>query len=174
MPVRFRAARLMAVALAACSPLLMGASSLSSGFETRILAAHNRERASLDIAPLHWNAELAADAQKWANHLAATGAFKHAPERIDEPQGENLWAGTRNAFVVESRVGAWIREKSHFKQGVFPHNSTTGDVEDVGHYTQLIWRDTHKVGCAQATGTREDFLVCRYSSAGNYIGERVY
>ncbi len=174
MPVRFRAKRLMIVMIAACSPLLTGATSLSSGFEMRVLAAHNRERASLDIPPLRWNPALAADAQKWADHLASTGAFKHAPEQEDDPQGENLWAGTRNAFVVESRVGAWIREKSYFKQGVFPHNSTTGNVEDVGHYTQLIWRDTRDVGCAQAAGAREDVLVCRYSSAGNYIGEPVY
>ena len=174
MPVRFFASRLMVAVIAACSPLLIGAASLSSGFEMRVLAAHNRERATLDIEPLRWNAGLAADAQKWADHLAATGSFKHAPEQDDDPQGENLWAGTRDAFVLESRVGAWIREKSYFKQGVFPHNSTTGNVEDVGHYTQLIWRDTRQVGCAQAAGGREDILVCRYSSAGNYIGERVY
>jgi hypothetical protein len=30
------------------------------------------------------------------------------------------------------------------------------------------------VGCAEATSTREDILVCRYSAAGNYLGERPF
>jgi len=37
-----------------------------------------------------------------------------------------------------------------------------------------MWRDTRAVGCAIARGAREDVLVCRYSQAGNYIGERPF
>jgi len=174
MSLDFRSTRARLFFALACAPLLVSANGLSSGFETRILAAHNRERDSLNIEPLRWNAGLAASAQVWADHLAATGSFEHAPERADAPQGENLWAGTKSAFALESRVGAWIREKKYFKQGRFPQNSTTGRIEDVGHYTQLIWRDTRDVGCAEATGKEEDVLVCRYSSAGNYVGEAVF
>ena len=50
---------------------------------------------------------------------------------------------------------------------MFPDNSTTGKVEDVGHYTQVIWRATSEVGCAEATSADEDILVCRYTEAGN-------
>ena len=50
--------------------------------------------------------------------------------------------------------------------------SKSGDVENVGHYTQMIWRDTRQVGCATAVGQSEEFLVCRYSTAGNVYGER--
>ena len=71
-------------------------------------------------------------------------------------------------------VGAWVREKQFFRQGVFPDNSTTGRVEDVGHYTQLVWRATTAMGCAQASGAGEDILVCRYAEAGNYRGERPF
>jgi len=69
-------------------------------------------------------------------------------------------------------VAAWIREKQFFRPGVFPDNSTTGRVEDVGHYTQVIWRATTEVGCAETTSADEDILVCRYTEAGNYRGER--
>ena len=162
------------LALALSSPLLIGANDLASAFDVRVLAVHNQERASMGLVPLRWNPALAGSAQAWANHLAATGSFRHAPESEDNPQGENLWAGTKGYFPLEARVTAWVREKRYFKRGIFPANSTTGNVEDVGHYTQLIWRDTHEVGCAQATGAREDVLVCRYSSPGNYIGEKVF
>lgn len=39
-------------------------------FEKDCLKAHNEYRAKHRVPPLKWNAELAADAQKWANHLA--------------------------------------------------------------------------------------------------------
>ena len=162
-----------AAAIVAAS-LLSGATSYGGGFDQRLLSVHNAERANLGLPPMRWNADLAESAQGWANHLAATGRFEHAPDTPDDPQGENLWAGTRGYFSPEAMVNAWVREKRYFKAGRFPNNSTTGDVEDVGHYTQLIWRETVQVGCARAANRAEDFLVCRYSEAGNYIGERPF
>lgn len=164
----------LGAAAMAAAALLSGATSASGGFDQRVLTAHNAERAALGLPPLRWNANLAVDAQRWANHLAATNRFEHAPDEKGEPQGENLWAGTRGYFSPEAMVNAWIREKRYFRPGPFPYNSTTGDVEDVGHYTQLVWRETGEVGCARAANQGEDFLVCRYSQAGNYIGERPF
>ncbi len=96
------------------------------------------------------------------------------PESEADPQGENLWAGTRNYFSPEDMVGAWAREKRNFRPGAFPANSTTGRVEDVGHYTQLGWRNTEEVGCARAAGVEEEVLVCRYANPGNYLGEKPF
>jgi hypothetical protein len=160
-------------ALALFAPLLTGASGVSQTFEARVLAMHNVERARMGVGPLRWDPALAVSAQRWADALAATGRFQHAPENRFAPEGENLWAGTKGYFAPEAMVDAWIREKKYFRPGVFPNNSVTGEVEDVGHYTQLIWRATGEVGCAKATGAREDILVCRYAEAGNYIGEKV-
>lgn len=165
------AGRLTLVCGALASPWLLGAASFAGTFDDRVLAAHNRERATLGIAPLAWDPALAADAAKWAKYLAATGKFEHAPENARQPEGENLWAGTKGYYSAEAMVDAWVREKRYYKPGKFPANSTTGRVGDVGHYTQLMWRDTGRVGCAVATGAEEDVLVCRYSDAGNYIGE---
>jgi uncharacterized protein YkwD len=166
--------RLACGALAALAPMMMGSMDLTAGFEQRLLGAHNRERTATGIAPLHWSPSLAASAQKWADHLAATGKFQHAPENPLLPQGENLWAGTAGYYSYEAMVDAWIREKRNFRPGLFPNNSVTGRVADVGHYTQLMWRTTGEVGCAQARSKGEDILVCRYSDAGNYLGERPF
>lgn len=143
----------------------------SPAFDRRILAVHNRERQNLGLEPLSWNQALAQSARQWAEHLAATGRFEHAPENRSTPEGENLWAGTKGYYPPEAMVGAWIQEKKFFRPGPFPANSTTGRVEDIGHYTQVVWRATRQVGCAQAASANEDILVCRYGEAGNYRGE---
>jgi hypothetical protein len=165
--------RLFAIALLGCSPLLMGGTATRADFNSRLLAAQNAERAAQGVPPLDWNDRLASDARGWANELAATGRFEHSP---DEPgqdlQGENLWAGTPRVYSPEAMVRLWAAEKKDYRPGVFPNNSRSGDVENVGHYTQLIWRGSRRVGCAIATGRDEEFLVCRYSQAGNVYGQR--
>jgi hypothetical protein len=173
MPIRWKSV-LAACAVVAIAPAEIGAVHLPATFDQRILDAHNRERLRLGLYPLKWNDVLAQSAQRWADHLAATGRFEHAPENRDAPEGENLWAGTKGYYPVEAMVDAWVREKRYFKYGVFPNNSTTGNVEDVGHYTQIVWRATSEVGCAEAESAEEDILVCRYAEAGNYIGERPF
>jgi hypothetical protein len=165
--------QVIAVAILAATPLLVGATGEGVDFNARLLAAHNSARAAAGIPPLVWNAALAADARKWADALAATGRFDHSPDDPGKPlEGENLWAGTPHAFSPEAMVALWAAEKKDYRPGVFPNNSVSGDVDDVGHYTQMIWRGTHEVGCATAIGHDEQVLVCRYSQPGNVYGER--
>ena len=160
--------------LALLSTLLVGGTDLGTNLDARLLAAHNRERSAAGLQPLGWDNRLAADAADWAAYLAETGEFEHSDADESDPQGENLWEGTRAAFAPEDMVGMWIEEKRHFMQGVFPNNSRTGNLEDVGHYTQLMWRDTGRVGCAKKSNDENDVLVCRYAAAGNVIGERPF
>jgi hypothetical protein len=175
--VRTRAARIAAsLALAASALLLQGNIGRTTNLEDRLLAAHNRERAQLAIPPLRWDDELETSAAEWADYLTELGDLEHYPDDPSDPdpQGENLWLGTRDYFSPEQMVGMWIDEKKHFKPGVFPANSNTGRLDDVGHYTQLMWRTTDRVGCAVAENQEYDFLVCRYSEGGNVIGERPF
>lgn len=172
--MKFRNSRqLVATALLGLSPLLMGGTALRADFDARLLAAHNAERTALGVPPLTWNDQLAGDARLWANKLAASGRFEHSPDEAGKDvEGENLWAGTPRAFSPEAMVHLWVAEKRDYRPGVFPDNSRSGEVENVGHYTQVIWRSTRQVGCATAVGEQEEVLVCRYSEAGNVYGER--
>ena len=164
-----------ALAALAAAPTMLGSVSRNHDFNARLLNAHNHERAALGIPALGWSDQLAASAEKWADHLGKTGAFEHSPDETGQPvEGENLWAGTRGYYSPEKMVGLWLAEKRDFKPGLFPANSRSGDVEQVGHYTQIMWRQTKAVGCAIAQSHNEDVLVCRYSTAGNVTGERPY
>ena len=160
-------------AAVAMLPLLSANVGMCDNFAGRMLAAHNRERAAIGVPALGWDAKLAADAAEWAAHLSARNRLAHAPdEGAAAQEGENLWAGTANRFGLEAMVQLWIDEKRDFKPGIFPNNSRSGDIEAVGHYTQLVWRATAKVGCALGHGREYDFLVCRYTNPGNVMGDR--
>jgi len=170
----FSSALRTCLAALAMLPLLSANVGMCDNFAARLLAAHNRERAAIGVPALGWDAKLAADAAEWAAHLSAGNVLAHSPDQGAAAQeGENLWAGTANRFGLESMVQLWIDEKRDFKPGTFPNNSRSGDIEAVGHYTQLVWRATTKVGCALAHERQFDFLVCRYANPGNVAGDRV-
>ncbi len=137
----------------------------NQSLEQRLLDTHNVERQRVGFKPLIWDAKLASDAAAWAKHLAVTNSFDHAPQSA---HGENLWMGSTSDYQPEEMVGAWVDERQFLRSGKFPNVSRTGNWADVGHYTQLIWYNTTKLGCAVATGHGSDFLVCRYDPPGNW------
>lgn len=157
--------------LAVIVSFLTGMQGRTTDFENRILKSHNHERLALGLPPLKWDDELAQRAKNWADHLAVNGKFEHSPNVPGQPlEGENIWGGTPGAYFPEDMVGLWIAEKTYFVEGVFPANSKTGRVQDVSHYTQLVWRRTGAVGCAMSKSGQEEIMVCRYSEPGNVRG----
>ena len=172
-----RITRALALLATAAVAMPAGAASYSTSFASefpaRILAAHNAERARAGKAPLVWDNALGAAAAAYAQQLAFTGRFEHSNGRARRGVGENLWMGSHGYFPVEAMVGSWASERRWFRAGVFPNNSRTGNWADVAHYTQMIWPTTQRVGCALASTGRTDYLVCRYSNAGNIDGRTV-
>lgn len=149
-----------------------GQAKQAKALEQEILAAHNKYRKEVGVPDLTWSPTLAAHAQAWANQLASTGRFDHSTDPHGE--GENLAKGTVGADSAAKLVDLWGSEKQYFQPGIFPDVSTTGNWADVGHYTQVVWRNTTQVGCGVAMGGGSAVLVCRYSPPGNYEEEPVY
>lgn len=165
--------RLTPVVLALAALLASGAAR-AEDLRATALNVHNREREELGLPPLTWSPRLAQAAAQWADILADRGRMEHAPWKARRGQGENLAMGTRGAFSSAALMRGWVREKRDFRYAAFPAFSATGRWQDVGHYTQMIWKGTTQVGCARARGQRFDFLVCRYSPPGNYVGRKPY
>jgi hypothetical protein len=142
-------------------------------FDQKLLAAHNAERDRRHLPRLIWSDQLAQHAKSWAAKLAHDDRMVHS-DRKDRPgEGENLWNGTASYFGPEDMVGSFLSERKSFKAGTFPEVSKTGKWQDVGHYSQIIWPTTTAVGCALAHNKVRDYLVCRYSPAGNVFGHAV-
>ena len=144
-----------------------------SNLAGRILELHNRERQAVRAPPLVWDSNLASAAAAYGPALAARGRLVHSPAQSRLGQGENLWMGTAGAFSIEEMVRSWAAEKSIFVAGTVPYVSRSGHFADVGHYTQMIWRTTTRLGCALHRGRGSDYLICRYSPPGNVVGQSV-
>jgi hypothetical protein len=140
-----------------------------SDFISTVLAQHNTYRNALELPPLTWSATLAQDALAWAQHLVKIDNGQHDRSIVGK-EGENLWWGTAGAYSYTDMVMAWGNEKSAFHYGVFPDCGKGM----IGHYTQMVWKNTLNVGCALASDGKMDYLVCRYSVPGNVIGQKPY
>jgi hypothetical protein len=141
------------------------------------IAAHNTARASAAPAPkpalpaLSWNASAAAVAQRWADRCT----WKHNPER--GKLGEHIFAGT-GTYTAAQVVGDWDSEKALYSRAT----NACQPGKACGHYTQLVWRGTTSVGCAQKAcasgspfgGGHWKLYVCDYSPPGNFVGEKPY
>jgi len=153
----------------AVAPIAWGAGA-NDGFRTLMIETHNRLRARFGIAPLTWDAQLASDAWQWAGELARRDRMEHSSFQERKGQGENLATGITRYHDMELLVNLWVDEEPQVKAGIFPDVSRTGNVRDVGHFTQMVWKRTQKVGCAQQGNGTNSFLVCRYYPSGNALG----
>jgi len=132
-----------------------------------ILAAHNKVRADVGVPPLEWSAQLAGVAQQWANELAASGKFAHRPKGR---YGENLFEMQGARATPAEVVGSWADEAKDYDAT----RNACGTGKVCGHYTQLVWRKTTKVGCGVARRGAREVWVCNYDPPGNWAGERPY
>lgn len=169
---------------ALAAALLLGATGVGAGEVDRhaIVAAHNKWRAEVGAGKLSYSTELEASAQAWADNLKNTN---HCQMRHSAPEGrygENLfWAsavkwsdGRRELQKVPSDrpVDAWATEKAYYDYA--SNECEPGKV--CGHYTQLVWKASTKVGCAYAIceDSHDQVWVCQYQPAGNVVGSKPY
>jgi hypothetical protein len=139
-------------------------------FAVRVLALHNKARADVGVPPLAWDEALADEARLHAAAMAGEGLFRHGKAPKLEGQGENLFMGTAGAYTIDEMIGAWTRERTLLRGP----GEWLASFPAVGHYTQMVWRTTSRLGCAMARNRSDEYLVCRYQRVGNVRGEPVF
>ncbi|XP_074659670.1 cysteine-rich venom protein Mr30-like [Tubulanus polymorphus] len=150
------------------NPFGLSKRGVSANDKQVILSRHNYLRghlteydqpAAANMMKLYWDKEVAMIAQKLADSCKFahdTGNHRHISGRLT--LGQNLALGHRD---WTSAIDGWFNEEKDFKYGV----GSTGGV--VGHYTQLVWATSTRVGCGYADCTIGRFYVCNYGPAGN-------
>ena len=141
-----------------------------TGIMEGITEAHNVIRREVGVDDLVWDEDLVTVSQEWIEYLDAENdcIMEH---NWDSPLGENLfWANyeTSNDVVVNS----WASEVEFYDYD----NNECQAGQMCGHYTQVVWSTTERVGCAMMTCSNGSGFIwmCNYDPPGNYAGERPY
>jgi len=142
---------------------------------------HNQVRAAVQTATplpaLQWDPTLAATAAAWVAMCrdtdAPAGLIDHNPNRSQgHPYyvGENVF-GSGGQATAQQAVNSWASEQANY---TYATNTCNGVC---GHYTQIVWRTTVKLGCAKGTCagfTYPSSIVCNYGPGGNLQGAKPY
>ncbi len=140
----------------------------------RVLDEHNRLRREVGLTDLTWDPRLALHSQTWADTMAREQAFEHSK---GSGEGENIaYAKGYNRFQsIDLALSGWgEKEKILYLERNEPVVGGKG-FDGVGHYTQMVWHETTRVGMATAMAADGKFYTCaRYLPVGNIVGERPY
>ncbi|CAN6251525.1 unnamed protein product [Urochloa humidicola] len=154
-----------AMVLAAAAAIVVDAQDSAQGF----LDLQNAARAEVGVAPLSWHDTVAAYARTFAAERKGDCALVHSRG----PYGENLFWGSAGAnWTAADAVSSWVAEKRSYNCS----DNSCGGASVCGHYTQVVWANTTRVGCATVTcdGRKGTFIVCEYDPPGNFVGQRPY
>lgn len=141
----------------------------SAKFIDDAVTAHNEYRQRHQVAPLKHNQDLSAFAQKWADHLASSGAFQHNPNRDFKGNvlGENIamkWSSGGEDYNGYEPVEQWYSEVSKY-------SFSAGSGPGTGHFTQVVWKDSSEVGMGRAQARDGKWIIVgNYLPAGNMMG----
>lgn len=145
-------------------------------------AAHNMVRAAVNttgiaagpLPPMTWDPALATLATNWASQcidMDGNGLVDHSSQSYRTNAagyayvGENIF-GSGGSATAQQAVTTWASEKANF---TYP----SGCAGTCGHYTQIVWRTSIHVGCANVTCNNLQFkgtVLCNYGPGGNSGG----
>lgn len=159
---------------------------LSEADKAELLDDHNKFRSvtalgrtgsqpgATNMLKLEWDEALAVSSKVHADKCN----FQHSTGR---GYGENLAAAASSSGLsfsnLKNGIVNWYNEHTDYN---FDPNTCSGVC---GHYTQVVWANSDKVGCAYQSCQDGDIfsgyayqliLVCQYSPPGNFNGQKPY
>jgi uncharacterized protein YkwD len=138
-----------------------------------VLDEHNKERRRLGLVDLTLDEGLNQQSQSWAEHMASKSVFKHSKT---PGMGESIAMRSPYEANPIDLYNQWYREKDNFTNDVWGKCQVDKSGCEVGHYSQIVWSKTTKLGVGYACNqkNKSTYLVCNYTPSGNWIGEKVY
>ncbi|XP_068613467.1 cysteine-rich venom protein [Brachionichthys hirsutus] len=141
--------------------------------QTEIVDQHNAFRRAVDPSAsdmliMSYDEDLAANAQAWIDNCILAHGPRATRVLNGYELGENLFYSNKRTPWADA-IAAWHSEVANFEYPSTQKGTT-------GHYTQVIWSSSYKVGCGVTRCRRQNvyFYACHYYRAGNFKGWRPY
>ncbi|KAK2593942.1 hypothetical protein QQS21_008349 [Conoideocrella luteorostrata] len=153
-------------------------------YESTILEKHNLHRKNHSASALEWDDTLAQYAANTANGCV----FEHDMKQGGGGYGQNLASQGSSGNIDNLKVKSaaqgvtdmWYNGEAGNYNSFYGMSNPPSNVPlgDFGHFTQLVWKSSKKVGCATVKCPGGSVLslpawytVCNYQPPGNYGGQ---
>ncbi|KAK8211915.1 CAP domain-containing protein [Phyllosticta capitalensis] len=131
------------------------------------LAYHNAHRTNHTTCSMYWDYNLEAEAKKAAD----TCVYAHTKSDGQNMAEYTVYGTQLTADNLTTAAGTfsnmYYSEGQYFLGQYGLPTPTTG--EDVGHFTQMIWKDSYSVGCATTQCDSMLLSFCNYAPGGNIL-----
>jgi len=145
-------------------------------YKQAVLNHHNIHRRNHSAPDLVWSTALEDSAKKWALKCI----WAHNTTINGGGYGQNIAAGVSKSAVGVVVSDLWYNNEMPYFAGQYGKSQPNMDsFEKWGHFTQVVWKQTSKVGCYTApcsqgmsnvNGRYTSFTVCNYGPPGNFLG----
>ena len=143
-------------------------------FNNLMLTEHNKYRKIHKVPNLILDNNLIRTAMAYAESLAKRPNNNLEPSYIyqgDDKLGENLFQCNKEGCSINNGIESveyWYNEIQNYS---FESNGGEG----VDNFTQIVWKNTKKLGCGIAQKRENNYkVVCHYYPSGNVLGEYKY
>lgn len=131
-----------------------------AGVDQATLDRVNQYRTRHRALPVVWDTVIESSARNHAEYIADKGYLEHS---VNNGYGENL-AATYSANAMVDAVDMWYSEEPAYNY------SQPGFSMATGHFTQLVWNASRRIGAAAVRGkTGMTFVVMQFAPPGNYL-----
>ncbi|KAJ5553969.1 PR-1-like protein [Penicillium frequentans] len=139
-------------------------------YSDKVLYTHNVHRANHSAPNLGWDQSLADAAHVWA----FTCQFRYNTDMLPDGYGQNLAGSAPTASLAQHISEFWYDDELRNFDPYYGQATPGGDLSTYGHFTQVLWKDTTKVGCAtvdcRGSALGMWYTVCNYFPRGNVLG----
>ncbi|MFZ5893747.1 MAG: CAP domain-containing protein [Myxococcota bacterium] len=148
--------------------------------------AHNDARSgnlnpppSPPLPPVTWDPILADVAYNYLSKCQGSSLADHNANRTKDYQslggsgyvGENIYASSSSKSATPANaLSSWMSEAEDF-------NYDNPNLSAAGHYTQVVWRTSVRIGCAIVNCPSLRYpnnILCDYAPGGNINGQKPY
>ena len=134
----------------------------------KILQRHNYYRAKHQANDLVRESEIEAIAQSYTNIIIQSGGqlIHSQNEYKNQHLGENLYTAYNVKDIGTACVELWYSEEANYNY------KKPGFASNTGHFTQLVWKNSKKLGCGIGCDNKSIcYVTCNYFPAGNVMNQ---